>query len=340
MNLLFITKYYYPHVGGVEKHVNMISKEFKSRNHTVSVVTWQYDRRLPRSEFVDGIRVYRIKYPEVKFIGIFCIWLQLVKLIKLFTSSDIVHIHDVVLWCIPLRILMPSKKLFATFHGWETKYPIPKKNIILRKISCLLVSKSMFIGRYIEKYYGVKADYISYGGVDSNTQPIGKKVRSIVFVGRLSVDTGIPMLLDALDKSKNMSIVFCGDGPLKSKCEKYGKCLGFVNPSRYLAESEICVAGGYLSVIEAMSLGCKVIVIAPNRIRVDMFSDTPFTDLINICRTTLDVVREIGSVTKQNQLMIKKGAKWVSNNTWRDVATDYLRLWGLVDRAGVEPATS
>ncbi|HET7098951.1 MAG TPA: hypothetical protein VFI61_01805 [Patescibacteria group bacterium] len=116
----------------------------------------------------------------------------------------------------------------------------------------------------------------------------------IVFVGRLEKDTGLLEFLKWLKENKWSKVDFCGDGSLRSECEKYGTVHGFTDPKPFLKKAEICVPGGYLSYIEAKAYGCKI----------KVFPNSPLKK---------DYWKEIMEVKKFQ--------------TWDQVADEYLSLW-------------
>jgi glycosyltransferase involved in cell wall biosynthesis len=61
MKIIQVTPYFYPHLGGVESHVYTISKELVDRGHNVSVFTSKVPIHAKDEEYLDGIRVNRIK---------------------------------------------------------------------------------------------------------------------------------------------------------------------------------------------------------------------------------------------------------------------------------------
>lgn len=294
MKILFLEHYKWPHIGGVEKHVQQVTKYLKQKGHKVRIVSEE-----------------DIKYPHIKFLGLFYIWLWLFKNRSLIKQSDIIHIHDVFIWYLPFRFLYPKKKVFTTFHGWECIWPIPQKFILYKRLATKLSVGTIAVGKYIEKYYGIKADVIIYGGAShlggAKAHPRG--VHRIVFVGRLDADTGVVQFLEWLKNSSRQSLFkhfrgvirqykidFVGDGPLRERCKKYGKVHGFCNPEPYLKRAEIVVPVGYLSYLEAKAAGCKIMTFANTPIKRDYW----------------------------------KGIKRLKKiPTWNDVANVYLKLWGL-----------
>lgn len=295
MNILFLTKYFYPHIGGVETHVLELSQEL-SKNHSVVVLTQNYGK-LPAYEEYKEIEIHRFKYPQIKFLGLFSIWSHLYKNKKLIEEAEIIHCHDVFIWYLPFKFLFPFKKVYMTFHGWEGVWPIPYKNIVLKKVSAYLSKGKISVGKYIEKYYGIKSDFVIYGGAGAKIKKPKKVKDSVVFLGRLDKDTGILQFLEYLKNHKFKKVLFVGDGEYKNECAKYGKVTGFTNPNAYLEDSEFAAVGGYLGYISAQTYGCKILTFADNPLKRDYWNE------------------------------IKKQEKFPS---WKDVSKVYKNLWGLV----------
>lgn len=148
MKILFLSRHKWPHVGGVERHIFEISKRLKVKGKSVKTISEE-----------------DIKYPHIKFFGLLYIWIWLFKNRKIIKKADIVHCHDVFIWYLPFRFLYPNKPVYTTFHGWEGIYPIPYKNIMLKRLAAYLSWRTIAVGKYIEKYYGITADKIIYGGI-------------------------------------------------------------------------------------------------------------------------------------------------------------------------------
>lgn len=266
MRILFLTHYAWPHVGGVERHLREISKSLSLRGHKITTISEE-----------------DIKYPHIKFLGLLCIWFWLFKNRSLIKQSDTIHCHDVFIWYLPFRFVYPKKVVYTTFHGWEGIWPIPWKNILYKRIANRLSWGSIAVGRYIEKYYGIKANKIIYGGggtpggrPSATTPGVFTTARgnSIVFVGRLEKDTGLLQFLEQLKiKNLKLKIDFVGDGSLRKECEKYGMVHGFTDPKPFLKKAKICVPGGYLSYIEAKQADCKIMTFHNNPLKKDYWDE-------------------------------------------------------------------
>lgn len=324
MKIVFLSHYYAPHIGGVEKHVSRLSSELVSLGNEVAVVTAKHNHNLENYEELRNIDVYRVFESKTKYIGLLLIWFQLLGKIRLFYQADIVHVHDVFIWYLPIKIVLFWKPIYATFHGWEGVYPIPIKNILIRKISVYLCTKSIDVGVYLQKYYETKPDKVVYGATDKAVP--SKKHKNIIYVGRLEPDTGLEVLLEALSSVGKVNIEFYGDGSMRKKCGKYGRVHGFIDIKNAMASASLCVCGGYLSIIEALASGCRVVSIYNNDIRKDILCKAPFKKYIHIVSAPKGIVDVLSGFEKSNNNM-DEARKWANDQTWEKMAQEYLSLW-------------
>ncbi len=61
MKILMVTPHFYPHMGGIERHVACIGESLIATGHKVTVATVDHEGRLPREEAVNGLRVIRFR---------------------------------------------------------------------------------------------------------------------------------------------------------------------------------------------------------------------------------------------------------------------------------------
>jgi len=339
MKILFFTRLFYPHIGGVEIHTQRICEELIKKGHKVTVITIRFDDSLCFSDKIHGIKVKRFIQPKIKFIGLFYTWFWLLRNIRLIKESDIIHIHDVFIWYIPFRFLFPRKKVFVTFHGWEGRYPIPINNRFQKKVAEYLSSGVICVGEYIKKHYGLKkVDFVVYGAVDLPKSVSKKDPKKIVYVGRLEKDTGLPIFLEGFKKMikvsefRDFNIDFCGDGSLSSECGVLGKVHGFCNPKPFLEKASICFASGYLTVLEGFANRCSVFVAYDNELKKDYFSLSPFSDLIFKVKKSDEILEKIRffQTEKREVFKMREDAyNWVRKQTWEGLVEKYIRLWNI-----------
>lgn len=274
MNILFVAKHKWPHVGGVEKHIAQIANCLQTTDKKITIISEE-----------------DIKPPKIKYFGLFYIWYWLFKNRSLILDSDIIHIHDVFIWYLPFRYIYPSKKVYITFHGWEGKFPPTAWSVFNKRIANKLTNGSIAVGKYIEKWYGVRADYIIYGGVASIANSLLSSVKTkntIVWLGRQDSDTGINEFRKWLKSRPKLKVKYITN---------------IKNPEKYLKTAEYCVPSGYLSYLEAKSYGCKILTFANNPLKEDYWKE----------------------ISKAWPASPVKNLKTIP--TWKNVADVYIKLW-------------
>lgn len=336
MNILFFARLFYPHIGGVEKHVLEVSKLLINRGHKVTVVTEQDSVKTKLTEVFEGIKIYRI--PGIKN-GKFkklVIWKWLFSHYRLMKEADIIHCHDVFFWYLPFRFLFPFKKIYTTFHGYES-YPLESKNIFMHKLSEKLSNGNICIGHFIKKWYKAKPNFVSYGGVnlpDRQTLKINNH-EGAVFIGRLDDQTGILTYVEAVEiirkKNKNFDFLVIGDGDLKDKIGKEIKVLSSKNnASEYFNDYNFAFVSRYLSMMEAMAAKRLVFAVYDNPIKEDYLRLAPFSKFITISNSSSELVSKISYYldnVKAKEKMIARAYSWVKNHTWEEMTNTYLKLW-------------
>ncbi|MCX6706307.1 MAG: glycosyltransferase family 4 protein [Candidatus Woesebacteria bacterium] len=329
MRILFLAHHVWPHVGGVEKHVDRIAKELQRKGHVVRIIS-EKDPTSPR------LRGTSIKYPKVKFLGLLYIWFWLFRNRNLIKNSDIIHVHDVFIWYLPLRFIYPNKKVYLTIHGGQGKWPIPFKDKLLVKIAAKLSNGTICVGDFIPKYFGIKANCVIYGGVDKIIKPKIQKEKLVIFLGRLEKDAGVYEFINKINtlrdkKYNNYKIEFVGDGSLRKLCEKYGVVHGFCDPTPFLEKASICFAGGYLSALEALEYGCELWTGADTPIKKDYWKMFPYDILpaqksgaSRLSEDDISVSIHPRKLRGILEVCYKKGDKLP---TWKDISDIYESLY-------------
>ena len=346
MTIIFFTRRFYPDVGGVEKHVFEISKRLKNKGYKVIIITesksnsenvhnYQYvsesAKLMGKS---DQIQVHTLKVTSNMRFKKYQIWLELWKMRNVIKSADIVHCHDVFFWYLPFRILYPRKKVFTTFHGYES-YPISKKAILIRKLSAVLSFGNICIGDYIQKWYKTNPTYVSYGAVSRTNHQEESGKASALFFGRLDDQTGIMTYLKAYKKIKKIipsfSLKVVGDGTLKYKLPIGVKHIGF-DPeiSKYIQKYKIIFVSRYLSILEGLEAKRMVFAVYDNPIKKDYLEMAPFKDFIHISGSSDDLsTKVVQYLSRPNSMSnkITQGYKWAIKQTWENLVDTYLALW-------------
>lgn len=329
-SVLMITPSYYPRIGGVEKHVWKSNHHLRKEGWSIEVLTEQFPGLLP-AETHDGIPIHRFSYSHTRFLGLITIWWTVLsRYARLILSMDIIHIHDVFIWYLPLRFIFFWKPVVTTFHGWEGVYPVPKRNMLIRQISALLSSKIVAVGKYLERYYRFQATQITYGAVDIPPK-VPRKESLLLFVGRLEYDTGLPVLLQALQKSAwKGRVVFCGDGLLREQAELVGTVKGWTDPRPFLKKASVVFAGGYLSVLEAFAYQCAVVAAEENPLKRAYYSLAPFSKWLYVVKNPADLQRRLMAISQNTQEVQNHkqlAFEWVHKQTWSSLVAHYTAMY-------------
>ena len=338
MKILFFSRLFYPHIGGVEKHLLETAKLLIKKGHKVVIVTERHLPELKLRESISGMEIFRI--PNLKEGGFkkYSIWKWIWCNRKIIERFDLVHCHDVFFWYLPFRFLYQSKKVYTTFHGYES-YPLKFKDIAVRKISEILSNGNICIGNFIEKWYKTNSTFISYGGVDlsnlkfSATNNFNKK--SAVFIGRLDEQTGIKTYVNAVKllrkKIKDFKFEVIGDGKFRKDIEKDFKVFGFQKkPEKCFQKYNFAFVSRYLSILEAMAAKKLVFAVYDNPLKEDYLRMAPFAKFIIILNSSSELVSKISFYLeneKEVEEITDKAYSWVKNYTWENVVNTYLKLW-------------
>ncbi|KKU58591.1 MAG: Glycosyltransferase, group 1 family protein [Candidatus Amesbacteria bacterium GW2011_GWA2_47_11b] len=159
MRILMMTRLYWPHVGGVEKHVEKIC-DVLSKKHQITVVCEKHDPKLPDFGRRRGVAIYRIMGVDK-----WTIWKWWFGHLNLINNADIIHIHDVFFWFLPFRLPYWFKKVYMTFHGYEGADAPNWRQIMWHKLAFWLTRGNICVGDFHRKWYGVKPDFVTYGAV-------------------------------------------------------------------------------------------------------------------------------------------------------------------------------
>ena len=90
MKILFLSRRFYPDIGGVEKHVLEVGKRLVRSGHNIAVVTQSQGKE----KKLDGIEIVRIPLVLSK-IGI---WKWIWQNRSLIKEAYVIHAHDVYFW--------------------------------------------------------------------------------------------------------------------------------------------------------------------------------------------------------------------------------------------------
>jgi len=343
IRVLMISEHYWPTVGGVQRHIEGIVNELTARGLRVAVLTATDSPTAPRQEILKNSSIVRIPYGWDHNPLLVALWM--IEHHSWIKEHDIIHVHDtipLVFWYAPLVLFSPKRPVFATFHGFEED-PVPTMYRVLRKIARRLVRKCLCIGGFISREYGMKCDIVSLGATE--LLPLPRRQREgAVFVGRIEEDTGIIEHVNALAILRekhgiSLKLTVCGSGSIRQDVADMALSKGVVveftgtidDPKEIMNRSEFCLAGGYLSILEAMSLGLPVLGIARSPLkaaylRAVLEQGGP----MSIQTSPEDIADEIARLIKNPGLaaeVSERGTMFAATMSWKRLADVYLALW-------------
>lgn len=345
MNIVFLSRLFYPHIGGVEKHIFEISKVLIEQGHRVTIISEKTDDplgNLSREQrlVLNKCTLFYIPTEQTWFKK-FTIWKWISQHKNIVELADVIHCHDVFFWMLPYKLLHPFTKIFTTFHGYES-YPVKKNAIIMRKISELLSNGNICIGDFIPKWYKTRPTLISYGAVHTPENPKSPSVSSAVFFGRLDEQTGVLMYRDAFLKIREVYphflLTIVGDGKYKKNLEsiKGITVMPFTaDVTTLIQNNRFIFVSRYLSILEALAQKRPVIAVYDNPIKEDYLRLSPFAKYITIAGTAQKVATSVIDSLRNDiadQIKIKKGYQFATMQTWEKLVNDYLFLWSSVKR--------
>jgi glycosyltransferase involved in cell wall biosynthesis len=338
MHVVFLSRRYWPAIGGVERHLQFLSDAVQKMHSDIqiTIVTEQHDASLPTLEEQKKITIHRIPISSNLKKSI---WSWMTAHRSLFEKADLLHVHDVFFWMFPLMGSWNLPKIFTTFHGYEPPGPPNKKQRNQHQLAEILSDGNMCVGGFHQKWYGVQPTITTFGAVDEKFLSVKKQTKakqgSFLFVGRLDDDTGIWSYVQAfakLDKQKKYQLHIVGDGPLRQQLEWFVEqenltvnFLGQQTVTPNLYQKYSCtVVSGYLTMLESLAVGVPVIATYETPLKKDYLEMSPFAEYIPIAQPGSELVH----LMENSPQISTEAQQWAQQQTWDKLALQYLKIWG------------
>lgn len=351
MRVLFVTPRYFPHVGGVERHLFGLTKALLARGHHVMVLARGSNQPVA-AESLQNVEIRWI--PEgtrrlgvtSRMVGTLKAWLHVLEAVRTMSGPDVVHGHDFAFLFsyIPIALRFPRVPKYVTFHGIESD-TVASWAVVGRRLSNSLADGSMGVGAFIEKWYGTRMTVITYGGTDGDFVPpstLGRS-KSLAYVGRLASDLPLMEYLAGLRQVARegdaVSWILYGEGELHERIRAAAtgsevdvSLMGLTQrPEQIFPRHEIALAGGYLSILEAIQGGCFVIAFARSRLREDYYRTHPcMSHGLDVATTIEGLARSVRWAKNHETDRIKaveEGQEILGGMTWDSLADQYEKLW-------------
>jgi glycosyltransferase involved in cell wall biosynthesis len=255
MNVLVISRYFSPFVGGNENQCLLLSSELAKQNCGIEIVTGRYNSKLKRKEIVGNLNVNRIRYVNISFEfktrnkftrlynGIRFVLAEWSFMISLFVflifngkKFDVLHIHKANWIALPCIIYTKVKHKpilvkEATFDG-----PSEMKLILLPKKAQGFLFKNVYfvaISSEIKDYLLSKevSDNKIFFVPNGIELPVLKETirneNELLFVGNFWSKTvkGLDILLksfsNVIKSNPNVKLIILGDGNPELFCDYF-----------------------------------------------------------------------------------------------------------------------
>ncbi|GHV93393.1 hypothetical protein AGMMS50268_38960 [Spirochaetia bacterium] len=246
MKVLQVNKLYYPSLGGIEVIVQDIAEGLKSLTK-MTVLACQ-EKGKTEISIINDVCVYKAgSFGKFYSLPISLSFFYFFK--KLLKNQDVLHIH------LPFPLvniaLFTNKfrgRIIISWHSDIVRQKVgafflrPLINNTLKRADLIVVAAkgtidgSPYLSEYRDKCiiipYGVKLDKFQ---LYHNTNfPVKNCVLKFIFIGRLVYYKGCEVLLRALARTENASLVIIGDGYLAARLKEVTSELNIVDRVQYL----------------------------------------------------------------------------------------------------------
>ena len=201
------------------------------------------------------------------------------------------------MWLLSLRVKLfnRKKKIYFWTHGWYGRENIFRR--IFKKLFFKLANGIFLYGNYakelmIKEGFNEKKLFVIHNSLDYNNQlelrksltisdiyskHFGNKNKTIVFIGRLTKQKRLDLLLDVVaslkHKGETFNLTFIGDGSVRQELEQqafnlgisdqvwfYGACYDDTQNAELIYNADLCVSPGNvgLTAVHTMTFGTPV----------------------------------------------------------------------------------
>lgn len=321
-------------IGGIAQHVQGLSKFLVQYKHKTEIISSENTFTLP---------IKKLKNPTFALSA---------SLKVKFKKYDIVHAHNL-LSAIPMKQVKGKKVL--TLHGnYAEQIEVLYGNTIggfsksFEKEALSWADAITAVSKSAVDYYkklGYNVHHIP-NAIDLNQIPNTRKKlyqKQAIFVGRLSKEKGVDVLIDAFNMlSNDIHLLIIGDGPEKKTLENQSKnknvhFLGYMDHKKtleYIIGSDILLQpsrkeGLSTTLLEAMT--CKIPIIATNVGGNNELIDTMNNGILIEPENPKQIVDAIEKIIHDDGLKVKLTEsaykKVVDEYDWNKVIQSYIALY-------------
>ena len=321
-------------IGGIAQHIQGLSKLLIRHGHKTEILSSENTFTLP---------IKKLRNPTFALSA---------SLKTVFKKYDIVHAHNLPS-AIPMKQAKGKKVL--TLHGnyaeqIELLYgdTIGRFSKSFEKEALSWADAITAVSKSVVDYYGKLGFNVHYipNAIDLALIPNTRKrvyPRQVIFVGRLSKEKGVDILIDAFNMlSADIHLLIIGDGPEKKNLEKQSKnknihFLGYIDHEKtleYIHGSDVLLQpsrkeGLSTTLLEAMS--CRVPIIATNvggntELTEDMKNGI-LVESENVKQIVDSIEKILNDDNLKRELTENAYRKIVNEYDWNKVVKSYINLY-------------
>lgn len=244
--VIFVSRYFYPFVGGLEKRVHNLARALSARGIRVEILTSRLSPELPSDQMLDNVSIHRIASPRIKVVGACVFIAQLARfLFQRRSQYQILHAFQVGHSSAAAVLLgrLIRKPVFLSLSGGgsggdvgrHVKTPWGLAFLALCRLASTIIVLNAQMQREVKllMYPSARTACIP-NGVDTTyyqPHPDRSQLRKdmaipekpiILYTGRLSAEKGIAALVRAftLLRSPSPVLYILGSGPEQQRIER------------------------------------------------------------------------------------------------------------------------
>ena len=243
MNVLLVTPYYYPKIGGLEIYARQLALALAERHDVHITVVTSNESRKSVIEQVDGMTVYRLgTWFKVSNTPVNPLWAFKVRAIIKHVRPDIIHAHTPVPSMADAAALAAGKTpLVVTYHAATLqKAGSTIFNIVARMYSLYerftlsrakrIIAVSPYVKHELPSSLQTKTEIVTNAvwktSIISRTQPDNANFLFVGSLDRTHAWKGLDLIMTAVAKVPSARLTVMGDGNGRSSYEAHARELG------------------------------------------------------------------------------------------------------------------